>query len=124
MKTDDHQLSTLYLAARSAAGPLRSWVLKAYMLPENQLDASMTTSLAQMDQVARFGTYFGYDVSRAPAALIEPLRTYTMTLRQGSKARSGEEIPRHLFTVHRRIEALVTGPARPPEPGDVEPADE
>mgnify|MGYP001180471114 CR=1 FL=1 len=112
MTTPDTQLGILYLAARSTAPELRSWVLRTYMLRDGLLDIAMATSLPQLDQVYRFSLYYGYDVGHAPEALRQPITTYVAALRQGSSALSGEAPSRHLFQVHRRIEALMLGPVR------------
>lgn len=112
MTTPDMQLGVLYLAARGTTQALRSWVLRTYMLRDGQLDVAMATTLGQLDQVYRFSLYYGYDVTQAPEALRQPITAYVAALRQGSKSLSGEPPSRHLFKVHRRIEALVLGPPR------------
>ncbi|MFT9322934.1 MAG: hypothetical protein ABF537_02065 [Acetobacter sp.] len=117
MTTPDTQLGVLYLAARGTTLPLRSWVLKTYMLRDGQLDVAMATTLGQLDQVYRFNLYYGYDVSHAPEALRQPITAYVAALRQGSRSLAGEQPSRHLFKVHRRIETLVLGtPSVSPTP--------
>lgn len=121
MTSPDMQLGALYLAARGTTQALRSWVMKTYMLRDSQLDAAMATALGQLDQVYRFAFYYGYDVSKAPETLRQPIAAYVAALRHGSSSLSGEPPSRHLFKVHRRIETLVLGPARPahrPHEGD------
>lgn len=117
--TTDMQLGVLYLAARGTTQALRSWVLRTYMLRDGQLDVAMATTLGQLDQVYRFGLYYGYDVTHAPETLRQPITAYVAALRQGSRSLSGEPPSRHLFKVHRRIETLVLGTPRtshtPPE---------
>lgn len=115
MTTPDTQLGILYLAARSTAPELRSWVLRTYMLRDGLLDIAMATSLAQLDQVYRFDLYYGYDVAHAPDALRQPITAYVAALRQGSSALPGEAPSHHLFKVHRRIETLILGPIRTPQ---------
>lgn len=114
MTSPDMQLGALYLAARSTVRTLRSWVIKTYILRDSQLDIAMATALGQLDQVYRFTLYYGYDVSNAPEALRQPIVAYVAALRQGSSILPGERPSRHLFKVHRSIEALVLGPGRPP----------
>lgn len=123
MTSPDMQLGALYLAARSTTQTLRSWVIKTYMLRDSQLDVAMATALGQLDQVYRFALYYGYDVSNAPEALRQPITAYVAALRQGSTSLPGERPSRHLFKVHRSIEAFVLGPDRPPHTlSDGEPA--
>lgn len=122
MTPEDTKTGTLFLGARSAATELRHWVLRTYLLEENQLDPGMMMTLPQLDHVARHGTFYGYDVSRAPETLIAPVRSYISAIREGGQPRSGRELPRSLYKAHRRITVLMEGSLRPGSRGGRRPA--
>ncbi|KXV74680.1 hypothetical protein AD953_10665 [Acetobacter malorum] len=106
------ELMTLFVAARSAALALRLWIIERYGLTAIQLDVAMATTLPQLDAIARFDRYYGYNITPAPVTLREPIRTYTHALRCGRKPRSHAELPQALLRAHRRIVRLVEGPSR------------
>lgn len=107
MPTDDQTLCVHFLAARSAAGDLRSWVVKHYFLQDSQLDINMTTTLRQLDHVVRSETFYGYDISQAPPALLTPIRHYIRLLWDGQRTLSGEHFPKKLFLKHKRISEIT-----------------
>lgn len=107
MRTDDQTLCVYFLAARSAASDLRVWVLKRYLLRDSQLDSDMTTTLRQLDHVTRSETFYGYDISQAPASLREPVQHYIHLLWNGHKAPAELDIPKRLLRLHKRIVELT-----------------
>ena len=113
MTPEDTKTGMLFLGARSAVTELRHWVLRTYLLEDNQLDTSMVMTLPQLDHGARHGTFYGHDVSRAPETLITPGQDYMNAIREGRQPRSGRELPRRLYQAHRRICELMEGSLRP-----------
>lgn len=106
------ELMTLFVAARSAALELRQWIIQRYNLTAAQLDPAMAATLPQLDAIARFDRYYGYDIAPAPITRRAVVRAYTHALRNERQPRSHAELPRTLLRAHSRIARLVEGPTR------------
>lgn len=116
MTTDDQTLCVHFLAARSAAGDLRVWVAKRYFLQDSQLDINMIMTLRQLDHVVRSETFYGYDISKAPASLIDPIRHYVRLIWNGQKAHGTQIFPKAILRKHKHITAMTDGQIKPKVP--------
>ena len=96
-------MTVLFQAAYAAAKALRRWVVDHFELHPAHLDPVQAHSLAQLDQVARFDKFCGYDVSEAPPSYLLAIRTYMQALRDGREPRIQRPLPDGLIAAHRRI---------------------
>ncbi|MBS1028658.1 hypothetical protein JK196_10745 [Gluconobacter albidus] len=93
-----------FIRARIAAYTLRDWVAEHYAVPALQLDRAMTLTLVQLDHVASRKTYYGYDVSRAPSSLLEPISGYMEALHQKHGPREQSDgFPKVLVRTHQQV---------------------
>ena len=93
-----------FIRARIAAYTLRDWVAEHYAVPALQLDRAMTLTLVQLDHVASRKTYYGYDVSRAPSSLLEPISGNMEALHQKRGPRDqSESCPKENVRTHQKV---------------------
>ncbi|WP_233453570.1 MULTISPECIES: hypothetical protein [Gluconobacter] len=93
-----------FIRARIAAYTLRDWVAEHYAVPALQLDRAMTLTLVQLEHAASRKTFYGYDVSKAPVSLLEPISCYMGALLGGvSPEEDRESFPKDLVRTHQRV---------------------